>query len=215
MASKFDLIIFDCDGILVDSEGLANKVFVDMLAELGYELDEEWSMREFFGVTLQERIDATAKMLEWKPEKNFLSDFVKRITDVSEVHLKPIPGVKELVEKLPTPKCVASNALRNEIIQRVRIAGLTEHFGNSIFSGLEVPAPKPAPDVFLAAAKAFDVHPSKCAVIEDSILGVTAGVRAGMTVFGYATFVSEEDMRSAGAIPFKSMGMLQEILVKQ
>jgi len=96
---------------------------------------------------------------------------------------------------------VASIGSREETTLRLKIVGLTEHLGNAIFSGLEVPHPKPAPDVFLAAAKAFDISPACCIVIEDSTLGVTAAVRAGMKVYNHAAFTSSESLLAAGAIP--------------
>jgi beta-phosphoglucomutase-like phosphatase (HAD superfamily) len=110
------------------------------------------------------------------------------------------------------PICIASNGSRKDIALRLRITQLTEHFGKAIFSGSEVPHPKPAPDVFLAAAKAFNVPPSRCLVIEDCILGVTAAVRAGMKVYGHAAFTPGESLRGAGAIPFDDMKELQTIL---
>ncbi len=108
--------------------------------------------------------------------------------------------------------CVASNGSREEIVFRLKVAGLIERFGDAIFSGTEVPHPKPAPDVYLAAAQAFQTPPARCVVIEDSILGVTAGVRAGMTVYGHATFNSAESLQAAGAIPFANMLELKMIL---
>jgi beta-phosphoglucomutase-like phosphatase (HAD superfamily) len=116
---------------------------------------------------------------------------------------------------LSVPICVASNGSREEIVLRLKIAGLTEYFGNAIFSGLEFPHPKPAPDVFLAAAKAFNVSPSRCIVVEDSVPGVTAAVRAGMKVYGYATFTPSESLRAAGAIPFANMMELKSIIARE
>ena len=123
-----------------------------------------------------------------------------------------MPGIHALIESLSAPICVASNGSREEITLRLKIAGLTEHFGNAIFSGLEVPHPKPAPDVFLAAAKAFDISPARCIVIEDSTLGVTAAVRAGMKVYGHAAFTSSESLLATGAIPFANMAELKTLL---
>lgn len=96
--------------------------------------------------------------------------------------------------------------MRSEIQLRLKIAQLTEKFENAIFSGIEVAHPKPAPDVFLAAAKSFNVPPSRCIVIEDSIPGITAAVRAGMRVYGHAVFTPAEALQAAGAIPFEHDG---------
>jgi beta-phosphoglucomutase-like phosphatase (HAD superfamily) len=110
------------------------------------------------------------------------------------------------------PICVASNGSRDEIVLRLKVSNLTAHFGDAIFSGMEMPHPKPAPDVFLAAAKAFNTSPSRCVVIEDSVLGVTAAVRAGMKVYGHAKFTPAELLQKAGAIPFDDMMELKNIL---
>ena len=97
----------------------------------------------------------------------------------------------------------------------MKLAHLTQRFGSAIFSGVEVPHPKPAPDVFLAAAKAFNISPARCIVIEDSTLGVTAAVRAGMKVYGHAAVTSSAALREAGAIPFANMLELKTLLHSQ
>ena len=213
--TSFDLVIFDCDGVLVDSEPLANKVYVQMLAELGHHLDYDATLREFSGAAVFKRIEATSKKLNWTPPVNFLPDFFSRLSELSLRELKPVDGIRQLVESLTVPVCVASNGARDEIVLRLKLANLTEFFGNAIFSGLEVPHPKPAPDVFLAAAQAFHVPPSRCIVIEDSVPGVTAAVLAGMRVYGHAAITPVEVLREAGATPFRDMRELKRILSAQ
>ena len=110
------------------------------------------------------------------------------------------------------PICVASNGSREEILLRLKIANLTELFGGAIFSGMEVPHPKPAPDVFLAAARSFDTPPGRCIVVEDSVPGVTAAIRAGMKVYGHAAITPMDALRKAGAVPFSDMMELKKIL---
>ena len=210
--STFDLVIFDCDGVLVESEALACQIYVQMFAEYGYPLDYEETLHKFYGVTLSNRLKVSAQELGWTPPEDFIPIFNQRLLDLSERDLQTIPHIHELIESLSVPMCVASNGTRAEIVFRLKVARLTERFGDAIFSGMEVPHPKPAPDVYLAAARAFNIHPSRCAVIEDSILGVTAGVRAGMKVYGHATFNSAESLRAAGAIPFSNMLELKMIL---
>jgi len=210
--TPFDLVIFDCDGVLVDSEPLANQVYVQMLGEFGYQVNAEEYLREFSGAAVFKRLDVTSKKLNWTPPENFLSVFNERLSVLTERELQTFAGIHSLIESLSVPICIASNGIRKEITVRLRIAELTEHFGKAIFSGLEVPHPKPAPDVYLAAAKSFNVPPDRCVVIEDSIPGVTAGVRAGMKVYGYSAFTPVESLRRAGAIPFENMLELQTIL---
>ena len=208
----YDLVIFDCDGVLVESEALACRIYVDLFAEYGHPLDYTETLHKFYGVTLTNRLKVSAQELGWTPPEEFVPRFNERLLELSERELLTIPHIHELIESLTVPICVASNGSRDEIVFRLKVAGLTERFGDAIFSGTEVPHPKPAPDVYLAAAQSFNIHPSRCVVIEDSILGVTAGVRAGMKVYGHATFNSAESLREAGAIPFTSMPELQKIL---
>lgn len=210
--TPFDLVIFDCDGVLVNTEPLATQVYVQMLAEYGFNVNYDEYLRKFAGAAIFKRLEATSQLLNWTPPENFLSTFHARLFDLTEKELKPVPGIHALIESLSAPICVASNGSREEILLRLRIANLTEYFGNAIFSGLEVPNPKPAPDVFLAAAKAFNISPARCIVIEDSIPGVTAGVSAGMKVYGHAAFTPSESLREAGAIPFANMMELKTIL---
>ena len=208
----YDLVIFDCDGVLVESEALANRIYVDMFAEYGYPLDYTETLHKFYGVTLTNRLVISAQELGWTPPDEFVPIFNERLLALSEQELLPIPHIHELIESITVPMCVASNGSRDEIVFRLKVARLTERFGNAIFSGTEVPHPKPAPDVYLAAARAFQTPPERCVVIEDSILGVTAGVRAGMKDYGHATFNSAESLRAAGATPFGSMLELKKIL---
>ena len=208
----FDLVIFDCDGVLVDSEPLANQVYVHMLGEFGHQVDAEQYLREFSGEYIYKRLEITSQKLNWTPPADFLSIFNKRLSALAKKELRPVIGIHPLIESLPVPICVASNGTYEEIKLRLKIAQLTDHFGDAIFSGTEVPHPKPAPDVFLAAARAFNVSPARCIVIEDSVLGVTAAARAGMKVYGHAAFTPSESLRKAGAIPFEDMMELQTIL---
>ena len=209
---SFDLVIFDCDGVLVDSEPLANQVYVGMLGEFGHHVDAEQYLRELSGAAMVKRLEVASQRLNWTPPTNFLSIFYERLSALVEKELQPIPGIRSLVESLPVPVCVASNGSREDILARLRIAQLTDHFGDAIFSVRDMPQLKPSPDVFLAAAKAFNATPDRCVVIEDSIPGVTAAVRAGMRVYGYAAFTPRESLVKAGAIPFTNMMELQTIL---
>jgi phosphoglycolate phosphatase len=210
--TSFDLVIFDCDGVLVESESLVCKIYVQMFAEYGFSLDYNQTLQKFYGVTLSNRLKVSAQELNWNPPEDFIPIFNQRLLDLSERELKTIPHIHELIESLSVPICVASNGTREEIVFRLKAARLTERFGSAIFSGMEVPHPKPAPDVYLAAARTFNIHPSRCVVIEDSLLGVTAGVRAGMKVYGHATFNSAESLQAAGAVPFSNMLELKAIL---
>lgn len=210
--TSFELVIFDCDGVLVESEPLATRVFVQILTEHGFKVNYEEYLRKFSGAVIYQRLEAASQELKWTPPENFMSIFDERLSVLTEKELKSVPGIHALLKSLSVPACVASNGSRDEIVLRLKIAELTDYFGKAIFSGLEMPHPKPAPDVFLAAAEAFKAAPDRCIVIEDSVLGVTAAIRAGMRVYGHAAFTSSESLKAAGAIPFDNMMELKSLL---
>lgn len=212
---KIELVIFDCDGVLVDTEPLANRVFVQLVRENGFDVEEEIYLHKFAGVTLPDRIRTTEQELHWSAPKDFLPQFHERLIELTEASMQPVQGIHELVQSLPVPSCVASNGSRAEIDLRLKLSNLASFFGSAIFSGLEVPNPKPAPDVYLAAAQSFGIEPSHCVVIEDSLPGVRAGRSAGMRVYGYAALTPKEKLFEAGAIPFSSMSELQQILTQE
>lgn len=164
---------------------------------------------------MSDRIKSVSKELNWLPPDGFLQTFRERLAPLTERELEIVPGVYELINSLNVPACVASNGTREEIMLRLKLVNLTESLGTAIFSGMEVPNPKPAPDVYLAAANAFNVHPSQCLVVEDSIPGVTAAIRAGMSVYGHAAFTPKQALQQAGAIPFANMFELKEILARE
>ncbi|MEN9562829.1 MAG: hypothetical protein RIR73_1073 [Chloroflexota bacterium] len=211
----FELVIFDCDGVLVDSEPLANQVFVEMIREHGFDIDETTYLQKFSGITLPDRIKTTAQELNWVPPQGFQQTFTERLAVLTREKLQPVQGIHELLKSLPVPVCVASNGSREEVNLRLELSGLTTFFGNAIFSGLEVSNPKPAPDVYLAAARSFRIPPAHCLVIEDSIPGVTAAVQAGMRVYGHAAFTPAKQLKDTGAIPFNNMFELKEIFAKE
>ena len=211
---SFDLVIFDCDGVLVNSEPLANQVYIRMLGDFGHQVEDEHYqyLREFSGATITKRLEVTSQKLNWTPPANFLDIFNERLSALVDNELRPVPGIHSLITSLTVPICVASNGSREDILARLRIAQLTDQFGEAIFSATEVPHPKPAPDVFIAAARAFNVSPARCVVIEDSVSGVIAAICAGMKVYGYTALTPSESLVEAGAIPFTNMMELQTIL---
>lgn len=212
---SINLVIFDCDGVLVNTEPLANRVFNGLLREYGVGLDEQSATKNFSGITIPDRIATIAGEFGWQPPSNFVDLFNERMIELSEEGFQAIPGIKELVESLSIPVCVASNGSVDEIERRLIFSKLKPHFENAVFSGLDMAHPKPAPDVYLAAARAFNVSPAQCLVIEDSLPGITAGVRAGMRVYGYAAYAPSEQLHEAGAIPFSSMQELRKILADE
>ena len=209
---SFDLIIFDCDGVLVDSEPIVNRVFVEMLAESGFTLDYERSLKEFAGSSMSNRLQVTQQRLGWVAPRDFVAHFDRRLKKVMESELRPVPGVGEVLGQLSLPRCVASNGSPEDMRFRLQKAGLLGWFDGKMFSASEVSKGKPAADLFLYAAKRLRVEPSRCAVIEDSLPGVQAGVSAGMVVFGYAHLTSHQTLQKAGARVFESMTELPGLL---
>lgn len=220
-ALKFDAVLFDCDGVLVDSEAITNRVLRDMLEDAGWKLTEAECMRIFLGRTIRSeaaRIEAhTGRPLteEW------LAAFrARRDADLQRL-VQPIPGAAEAVATLHARFggriACASGADRVKVELQLRRCGMFHFFEGRIFSGHELPRSKPAPDVYLAAADAVGVPPSRCIVVEDTVVGVTAGVAAGATVYAFSPVDGGHDgpdaLRAAGAsLVFGRMAELPVLL---
>ncbi|RYY64483.1 MAG: HAD family phosphatase, partial [Comamonadaceae bacterium] len=187
---KFDAVLFDCDGVLVDSEWITNGVLRDMLEELGWKLSAEECMRTFVGKAVKDE----RALIEARTGRPLTEDWMVRFRERRNEGLiqrvKPIRGAVEAVallhDRFGGRIACASGADRFKVELQLEKCGLMPFFKGRIFSGHELPRSKPAPDVYLAAAAALGVPPARCAVIEDTVTGVTAGVAAGATVFGYS-----------------------------
>ena len=186
---KFKAILFDCDGVLVDSEPLTCQVLRDMLAEIGWNMTHAECMTAFVGKTVREesaRIEAhTGRAFS----EVWLQDFYQRRNAALRADLQAIPGAALAVAAAHrvTQGCIAcaSGADRFKVEMVLAQVGLLNYFAGRIFSGHEMPRSKPAPDVYLAAAAHLNVPSAQCLVIEDTTVGVTAGVAAGATVWAY------------------------------
>jgi HAD superfamily hydrolase (TIGR01509 family) len=214
--SRFALVVLDCDGVLVDTERLTVGVEARLLTELGWPHTEAEVVARWMGrssaaqlAEVTERLGAPASAL-----------FDERVT--AEVHeafdreLTAVEGVPELLDHLEregVPTCVASSGTHDRIRRTLGLTGLLPRLEGRIHSATDVAHGKPAPDLFLHAAAAMDTDPGDCAVVEDSVPGVRAGVAAGMTVFGYAGGLTPaEELRAAGAQPFDRMTDLVDLL---
>jgi HAD superfamily hydrolase (TIGR01509 family) len=178
---RFDLIIFDCDGVLVDSERITNQVFCTMLNELGLPLTLDDMFEHFVGHSMQHCIGLITEMRGAAPPESFVTQLRLRTTKALKEQIKPIPGVAETLRVLSIPYCVASSGEHEKIRLTLGATGLLRHFENKIFSVADVERPKPAPDVFLFAAKQLGAKPSRCAVVERH-----AHRGAGGCICGYA-----------------------------
>ena len=217
---KFDAILFDCDGVLVDSEGLTNTVLRDVLQERGWTLTPEECMARFVGKTVREE-RLTIEAHTGQPfSQEWLEDFYQRRNQALNASLEIVAGAREAVAAAqayaPLGIACASGADRFKVEMMLGKVGLLSFFEGNIFSGHEMPRSKPAPDVYLAAARHLNAPPQRCLVIEDSVAGITAGVAAGATVWAYCpetAHQSAQALRQAGAqVLFAHMGDLPGLL---
>jgi HAD superfamily hydrolase (TIGR01509 family) len=208
----FELVIFDCDGVLVDSELVSNQILVIMLAELGIRLTVKEAAAHFTGYSNEDCVQLIGQMLDRPAPETFLDDFLRRELAALAQSVRPIPGVMDVLPEIAIPMCVASSGLPEKIATTLVVTGLLPFFGDRTFSTVMVAHPKPAPDIYLYAAERMGVAPGRSAVIEDSPVGVRAGVAAGMTVFGYAANTDATSLAAAGAQVFREMGDLPLLL---
>ncbi|HXY28619.1 MAG TPA: HAD family hydrolase, partial [Acidimicrobiales bacterium] len=204
---RHDLVIFDCDGVLVDSERLAVRTEAQILASLGWPLAEDEIVERFVGRSaafMQGEIErAIGRRIDWE------SEFESRYRDVFTRELRPVDGVAEALERIDAPTCVASSGTHAKIRFSLGLTGLLDRFEGRIFSAEDVDNEKPAPDLFLYAARRMGHPPGRCAVVEDSVSGVRAGLAAGMSVFAFAGGVTAGPrLALGGAWVFETMGEL-------
>lgn len=179
------LVIFDCDGVLVDSEPIAMAVWLDIIAEAGGRLDERLAYDRFLGCSLTHDLRVLEEEFHLSITPAALSAMQTRLYDRLCRELKPIAGVSDAIRRLGNRCCVASSSQMERIRLSLSVTGLLGHFGSNLFSASAVPNGKPAPDLFLHAAASMGVEPSACIVVEDSAAGILAAQRAGMTVFAF------------------------------
>jgi HAD superfamily hydrolase (TIGR01509 family) len=207
------LVIFDCDGVLVDSEGISNRIFRDMLEALGLQLTLADMFERFVGLSMPQCVELVTRMRGSPPPDDFVSILQARTEAALRAEVQAMPGVVEVLDRLTVPYCVASSGSHTKIRTSLQAVGLLDRFGDNIFSVADVGAPKPAPDVFLHAAERMGAEPLHCAVIEDTPTGVRAGIAAGMQVLGYCTWTPAERLRQAGAHRvFADMRLLPKLL---
>ncbi|KYG67302.1 hypothetical protein AZI86_09910 [Bdellovibrio bacteriovorus] len=175
-------VIFDCDGVLVDSEIIANRVEAEYKTELGFPISTQDHIAKFTGLATNHPL--VKEELSRLPD-DYLDVVDKRIQRVYEQELSAISGIHETLNQLHFPKCVASNSDLESIVRKLAFTRLLPHFPKSIFSSQMVRQGKPAPDLFLYAAKTLQWQPQDCIVIEDSVAGVQAALAAGMRVLGF------------------------------
>ncbi|MER5385999.1 HAD family hydrolase [Streptomyces sp. NPDC002688] len=213
---RYDLIIFDNDGVLVDSEPISNTLLAAYLTELGHPTSYEDSLRDYMGSAMHRIHDMVLERTGQRLPDDFDDVFHTRVFAAFERELKPVPGAGQVLEKLAAdgvPYCVASSGSHERIRVGHRTTGLDRWFDDErIFSSQDVGRGKPAPDLFLHAAERMGVRPEKCAVVEDSPLGVRAADAAGMDVYGFTAMTPADRLGGATQL-FSDMGELADLLV--
>jgi HAD superfamily hydrolase (TIGR01509 family) len=210
---RFDLVIFDCDGVLVDSELITNRIFVRMLNELGLALSLDDMFKQFVGRSMPQCLAVVKDLLGRPLPDDFEEAFQRRSTAALKSELKAVAGIETVLAALTVPFCVASSGTHEKMRTTLGVTGLLPQFAGKMYSVTEVARSKPYPDVFLHAASRQGVAPAACAVIEDTPTGVRAGVAAGMTVFGYCALTPKPSLIAAGAHhTFERMRDLRQLL---
>ena len=185
IAGRFELVIFDCDGVLVDSEPIFNQAHAHVLTVCGYPITEQDRVERFCGMSDAEMLGVIER--EWG--RVLPASYAKRVGLMVEAgfqSLAAIEGVAEVLDWLPLPVCVASSSSPEQIRHKLELTDLLRCFGENLFSATMVARGKPAPDLFLYAARRLTTAPDRCLVVEDSPAGIAAAVAAGMTAIGFS-----------------------------
>ncbi|MFB6621271.1 HAD family hydrolase [Streptomyces sp. NPDC056374] len=208
-----ELVIFDCDGVLVDSERIYCRVDREVFASLGAEFTEA-EMVEYFVGSPHDMLTAIVEELRGRPlEPGWQTPFTQRYEDALDAELTAVEGVTDVLDALAVPYCLASNGSHASIRKNLGRAGLLDRFEGRMFSARDVARGKPAPDLFLHAAAAMGVAPERCAVVEDSPYGVRAARAAGMRAFGYTGGLTPAArLTGPGTVVFEDMRELRGLL---
>ncbi|MFD9659757.1 HAD family hydrolase [Streptomyces mirabilis] len=213
---RYDLVIFDNDGVLVDSEPISNTILAAYLTELGHPTSYEESIRDYMGSAMHRIHELVQERSGQRLPDDFDDVFHGRVFAAFERELQPVPGAVQLLEKLAAdevPYCVASSGSHERIRVGHRKTGLDRWFDEGrVFSSQDVGRGKPAPDLFLYAAERMGVAPERCVVVEDSPLGVRAANAAGMDVYGFTAMTPAAKLTDATEL-FSELGELADLLV--
>ncbi|MBL4604377.1 MAG: HAD family hydrolase [Flavobacteriaceae bacterium] len=209
---KYKCIIFDCDGILVDSELISNQVIVDLSNELGANITIEYAIKNYAGTSLGYITQDLEDRSQIKVPDSFRDQYRERTYEAFQNELKPIEGIKELLTSIKIPFCVASNGPLHKMRLNLTVTQLIDQLEGNLFSAYEIERWKPDPALFLHAASKMGFKANECAVIEDSLSGVKAAISGGFDVYGFTQAHNEEAFKKEGAIVFNKMNQLYELL---
>ncbi|MFE0625477.1 HAD family hydrolase [Streptomyces sp. NPDC058864] len=211
--SPVELVIFDCDGVLVDSERICVRVDAMIMADLGCGFTEAEIIERFVGSSTEVYTAAVEERLGRSLEKDWQQPYEHLYEAALEAELTAVDGIADVLNSLTTAYCVASNGDHAGIRRSLEITALRAHFEERIFSAADVRRGKPAPDLFLHAARSMGVQPGRCAVVEDSAYGVQAARAAGMRAFGYCGGLTPASrLEGPGTVVFDDMRDLPALL---
>lgn len=209
---RWQLIIFDCDGVLVDSEPISNRILAEVLTESGLPMSLECCYEHFMGRSMADCVGILENRFGHVVGDDFVDTVRRRTLEALRDEVEPVAGVTSALDAITAPTCVASSGQLVKMRTTLETTGLLRYFGDRLFSAADLARGKPHPDIFLHAAQQLGVDPGACAVVEDSPVGVEAGIAAGMTVFGYAGLVDAAQLAAAGARVFTDMRRLPALL---
>lgn len=205
-----ECLLFDCDGTLVDSEHLCNQGLAEAFTEYGVTLDTLNLVKEFRGWKLSRILDTLQSRHHVTLADDFVPHYRAIVSALFDAELKPIKDIQYALSNLPQPKAVVSNGPPQKIAQSLRLCGLKDFFGPNTISAYDVNLFKPDPEIYAYAARSMGFHATQCAVVDDGIVGIEAGIKAGMKTFFYNVF--GEDCSVPGAVSFASMRELPGIV---
>ncbi len=205
-------MIFDCDGVLVDTELISNTVLADLLTEAGLPTTLEGCMRDFRGRSIASCLAIAEQRFGGPLPFDVAARYYAEVAAVFAHELEPVPGVVDALDRIALPSCVASSGPHHKMAVTLRTTGLWERFDGRIFSASEVANGKPAPDLFLHAAQRMGFDPATTAVVEDSVPGIEAAVAAGMRALAFTRHSPREELAAAGGEPFDDMAELPALL---
>lgn len=196
LGSPIDLVIFDCDGVLIDSETISARILVEQLVALGLDMDVDYVHENFVGRSFTKVSEEIRRLLGSDITTNFEDEYRRQLLIAFEAELKAVAGIEDVLRRLNVAFCAATSSSPKRAKASLDIAGLAPFFGDRWFTASQVANGKPAPDLFLFVAQRMGIEPQRCLVIEDSLPGVEAARAAGMTVW---RFVGASHLDSAAA----------------
>ena len=210
---KYKCVIFDCDGVLVDSVSISNQVLIDMAKSVGLHMDMELAMNMFSGASLMTAFEYIESKIETKLPDSFEKEFRTRTFEAFKKNIKPINGVRNAIEQINVPYCVASSGPVNKIKLNLTVTNLIDKFDDEcIFSSYQINSWKPEPGIFLHAANKMGFSPNECVVVEDTVEGIKAAKAGGFNVFGYVDKSNKNLLKNEDVLVFNDMNNLNSLL---